>query len=184
PRLYRGAGRSRWDGWCLCRLLHRTPAPLVSVPRYLGGPSVGRQAQNQRPHPAATTPAHAHRPHRQHPPNDAQPQATTRPPHAEADVRRPARISARFRAEPEACAHLAARPVRHAQAAGIDVGDASHWVCVEATPDGSDPVREFPAHTPGLRQLVAWLKLCAVTTIALEATGVYGHVLYLTLLEP
>src|SRR5262249_39614675 len=126
---------------------------------------------------------HAHRPHRQHPPKDAQPQATTRPPQAEADLRRAARISERLRAEAEACAHLAAQPVRHAQAAGIDVGDASHWVCVEATPDGSDPVREFPAHTPGLRQLVAWLKLCAVTTIALEATGVYGHVLYLTLLK-
>ena len=73
--------------------------------------------------------------------------------------------------------------MQHEHAAGIDVGDASHWACVEATPDGSDRVREFPAHTPGLRQLVAWLRHCGVTTIALEATGVYGHVLYLTLLE-
>src|SRR5262249_21962112 len=37
--------------------------------------------------------------------------------------------------------------------------------------------------TPGLRALVAWLTLCGVTTVALEATGVYGHVLFLTLLE-
>jgi transposase len=44
-------------------------------------------------------------------------------------------------------------------------------------------VREFPAHTPGLRQLVAWLVACGVTTVALEAGGVYGHVLFLTLLE-
>jgi hypothetical protein len=73
--------------------------------------------------------------------------------------------------------------VTNRHAAGIDVGDRTHWVCVEATPDGSDTVREFPAHTPGLRQLLAWLKLCAVTTVALEATGVYGHVLFLTLLE-
>jgi transposase len=80
-------------------------------------------------------------------------------------------------------AELAALPVHHPHAAGIDVGDVSHWVCVAATPDGSDTVREFPAHTPGLRQLVAWLRHCGVTTIALEATGVYGHVLYLTLLE-
>src|SRR5471030_214583 len=36
---------------------------------------------------------------------------------------------------------------------------------------------------PGLRQLVAWLKQCGVTTVALEATGAYGHVLFLTLLE-
>ena len=47
----------------------------------------------------------------------------------------------------------------------------------------SDAVREFPAHTPGLERLVAWLKLCAVTTVALEATGVYSHVLFLRLLE-
>jgi transposase len=44
-------------------------------------------------------------------------------------------------------------------------------------------VREFPAHTPGLRQLVAWLRERGVTTVALEATGAYGHVLFLTLLE-
>lgn len=72
-------------------------------------------------------------------------------------------------------------PDRHA--AGIDVGDSTHWVCVPATPDGSDTVREFPAHTPGLHQLVAWLKLCGVTRVALEASGAYGHVLFLTLLE-
>jgi transposase len=63
------------------------------------------------------------------------------------------------------------------------VGDASHWACVEPAPDGADTVREFPAHTPGLRQLVAWLRQCGVTTVALEATGVYAHVLFLTLLE-
>src|SRR5262249_61909036 len=47
-----------------------TPPPdafaLVSVPCYLGGSHVRRQAPNrQRPHPAATAPAQAHRPHRQ-----------------------------------------------------------------------------------------------------------------------
>ena len=80
-------------------------------------------------------------------------------------------------------AELAALPVHHPHAAGIEVGDASHWACVACTPDGSDTVREFPAHTAGLRQLVAWLRHCGVTTVALEATGVYGHVLFLTLLE-
>jgi transposase len=97
--------------------------------------------------------------------------------------RRQQRHDEQVRREAEACAKLASLPVTHHHAAGIDVGDRSHWVCVEATPDGSDTVREFPAHTSGLRQLVAWLKCCAVTTVALEATGVYGHVLYLTLLE-
>ena len=89
----------------------------------------------------------------------------------------------RVRREAEEVARLVATPVRHPHAAGIDVGDVSHWVCVEATPDGSDTVREFPAHTPGLRDLVAWLRQCGVTTVALEASGAYGHVLFLTLAE-
>jgi transposase len=75
----------------------------------------------------------------------------------------------------------AATPGRHA--AGIDAGDRTHWACVGATPDGTDTAREFPAHTPGLRQLVAWLRQCGVTTVAVEATGAYAHVLFLTLLE-
>jgi transposase len=85
--------------------------------------------------------------------------------------------------EAAGCAELVSLPVQHPHACGIDVGDASHWACVESTPDGSECVREFPAHTQGLRDLVAWLKRCAVTTVALEATGVYSHVLFLTLLE-
>ncbi len=84
---------------------------------------------------------------------------------------------------PASAAELSTMPVHHAHAAGIDVGDASHWVCVDSTPDGSDTVREFPAHTPGLRELIAWLRQCGVTTVALEASGVYGHVLFLTLIE-
>jgi transposase len=84
--------------------------------------------------------------------------------------------------ETAACAELAALPVQHVKAAGIDVGDATQWVCIDA--DGGDAaVREFPAPTPGLRQLVAWLREQGVTTVALEATGAYGHVLFLTLLE-
>ncbi len=99
------------------------------------------------------------------------------------DLRRAARHAEQARRDAEERARLASLPVQHAHAAGIDVGDASHWVCVESTPDNSDTVREFPAHTPGLRQLVAWLRQCAVTTVALEATGSYAHVLFLTLLE-
>jgi transposase len=90
---------------------------------------------------------------------------------------------ARLRQQVEAAAKLVSMPVRNPHAAGIDVGDTSHWVCVDATPDGSNPIREFPAHTPGLRELMTWLKFCGVTTVALEATGAYGHVLFLTLLE-
>ena len=79
-------------------------------------------------------------------------------------------------------AELASLPIQQTHAAGIDVGDATHWVCIDA--DGGDKaVREFPAHTPGLRQLVSWLREHGITTVALEATGAYGHVLFLTLLE-
>ncbi len=95
----------------------------------------------------------------------------------------PEPVPRHVRDQAEQCARLADAPAANPHAAGIDVGDTTHWVCVEATPDGSDTVREFFAHTPGLRQLVAWLKSCGVTTVALEASGAYAHVLYLTLLE-
>ena len=71
-------------------------------------------------------------------------------------------------------------PITQPRAAGIDVGDATHRVCVDSTPGG---VREFPAHTPGLRDLVGWLRQRGVSTVALEASGAYGHALFLTLVE-
>ena len=116
-------------------------------------------------------------------PTPAQPKTktTTNPP-SHHHARRDARRATQTRRQAEACAKLAAAPTKNPHAAGIDVGDRSHWVCVDAD-GGNDAVREFPAHTPGLRQLVAWLKEHGVTTVALEASGVYGHVLFLTLLE-
>src|SRR5271169_5360675 len=78
--------------------------------------------------------------------------------------RRAARRQAEFRRQAEAAAKFQSLPVTHRHDAGINVGDRTHWVCALATPDGSDTVGEFPAHTPGLRQLLAWLKGCAVTT--------------------
>jgi transposase len=99
------------------------------------------------------------------------------------DLRHAARLAAQQRRHAEDGAKIATLPVQHPHAAGIDAGDRDHWVCVEATPDGADTVRAFPTHTAGLRQLVAWLQHCGVTTVALEATGAYGHVLLLTLLE-
>ena len=77
---------------------------------------------------------------------------------------------------PKTPADLDSLPITHRHAAGIDVGDRTHWV---AAPN-ADPT-EFPAHTPGLRDLVAWLRQHGVTTVALEASGAYGHVLSLTL---
>src|SRR5262249_14176349 len=68
---------------------------------------------------------------------------------------------------------------RHA--AGIDSGDRSHWVCVGFTddPDRDDHlVREFAAHTVGLREIVAYLRQHGVTTVAMEATGIYWIALF------
>lgn len=57
-------------------------------------------------------------------------------------------------------------------AAGIDAGAEFHFVCVPeeaATP----AVRKFPTNTRGLYELADWLNECGVTTVAVEATGVY-----------
>jgi len=57
-------------------------------------------------------------------------------------------------------------------AAGIDVGATLHLVCV---PEGRDPqpVRSFGAFTADLEAVADWLTECGVTTVAMEATGVY-----------
>jgi transposase len=57
-------------------------------------------------------------------------------------------------------------------AAGIDIGSRSHYVAVGPDRD-SEPVREFPAFTADLERLADWLKSCAITTVAMESTGVY-----------
>ena len=57
-------------------------------------------------------------------------------------------------------------------AAGIDVGATVHFVCV---PEGRDPqpVQSFGAFTADLEAIADWLAQCGVTTVAMEATGVY-----------
>lgn len=71
-------------------------------------------------------------------------------------------------------AALQTLPLCNPHAAGIDLGQATHWVCVGFCSDAnSDCIREFPTHTDGLRQLAAYLREHQVSTVALEATGVY-----------
>lgn len=62
-------------------------------------------------------------------------------------------------------------------AAGIDIGSASHFVAI---PEGRDDqtVREFPTFTNNLIELVAWLKKVGITTVAMESTGVYWIPVY------
>jgi transposase len=65
-------------------------------------------------------------------------------------------------------------PTVHPHAAGIDLGNAAHFVCVPAdsVPAGQSPVRQFGVFNPELDHLVEWLKQCQVQTVAMESTGV------------
>jgi transposase len=63
-------------------------------------------------------------------------------------------------------------PLSNPHAAGIDIGEAEHWVAVP--PDRSpEPVRRFGTFTADLDVLADWLLDCGVTTVAMESTGVY-----------
>jgi hypothetical protein len=76
-------------------------------------------------------------------------------------------------------AQLEALPVLHPHAAGIDIGSRSHWVCVGfATAADSCLIREFPAHTAGLKAIAAFLREHQVDTVAMESTGIYWVPLY------
>lgn len=62
--------------------------------------------------------------------------------------------------------------VMHPNAAGIDIGSASHYVAVR--PDrGEDTVREFGCFTEDLVAMAHWLLECGVDIVAMESTGVY-----------
>ena len=62
--------------------------------------------------------------------------------------------------------------ITHPNAAGIDIGIASHYVAVPADRD-DEPVREVSSFTVDLHALADWLKTCDVDTVAMESTGVY-----------
>jgi len=56
--------------------------------------------------------------------------------------------------------------------AGIDAGSDTHWVSVR--PDRTEEsVRPFGTFTADLHELADWLVECEITTVAIEATGVY-----------
>ena len=70
----------------------------------------------------------------------------------------------------------------HANAAGIDIGNESHYVAV---PPGRDakPVRQFACFTEDLRRMAEWLKSCGIDTVAMQSTGVYWLPVYEILTE-
>jgi transposase len=67
--------------------------------------------------------------------------------------------------------------VAHPDAAGIDIGNESHYVAVPPSRD-PEPVRRFGCVTAELREMVAWLKQCGIRTVAMQSTGVYWIPVY------
>jgi transposase len=67
--------------------------------------------------------------------------------------------------------------VVHPHAAGIDIGNESHYVAVPPTRD-SQPVRHFGCTTVELKALAEWLKQCGIRTVAMQSTGVYWIAVY------
>ena len=67
--------------------------------------------------------------------------------------------------------------VVHANAAGIDIGNESHFVAVPPGRD-AEPVREFGSWTADLERMAAWLKSCRIETVAMQSTGVYWFAVY------
>jgi len=67
--------------------------------------------------------------------------------------------------------------ILHPHAAGIDVGNQSHFVAV---PPGRDPepVREFGCWTAALIEIADWLHSLAITHVVMQSTGVYWMALY------
>ena len=62
--------------------------------------------------------------------------------------------------------------VVHADAAGIDIGNESHFVSIPADRDPV-PVREFGSWTAALHEMASWLKEHGIRTVAMQSTGVY-----------
>jgi transposase len=67
--------------------------------------------------------------------------------------------------------------VVHPDAAGIDIGNESHYVAVPPSRD-NQPVRCFGCTTAQLKAMATWLKQCRIRTVAMQSTGVYWIAVY------
>jgi hypothetical protein len=67
--------------------------------------------------------------------------------------------------------------VVHPDAAGIDIGNGSHYAAVPSSRD-REPVQRFGCTTAELRGMAAWLKQCGIRTVAMQSTGVYWIPVY------
>jgi transposase len=66
----------------------------------------------------------------------------------------------------------AALQVVHTNAAGIDIGNESHFVAIPPDRD-ANPIREFGSWTADLQEMARWLKEHDIQTVAMQSTGVY-----------
>jgi len=68
----------------------------------------------------------------------------------------------------------------HRRAAGIDVGSAENYVAIptEGLASGESPVRVFGVFSAEQDALVEWLRKHQITTVAMEATGIYWRSLF------
>ena len=62
--------------------------------------------------------------------------------------------------------------VVHRDAAGIDIGNESHFVSIPPDRD-SEPIGEFGSWTADLLRMASWLKEHGIRTVAMQSTGVY-----------
>lgn len=62
--------------------------------------------------------------------------------------------------------------VVHPDAAGIDIGNASHFAAIPPERDPV-PIREFGSWTAALQEMASWLTAHGIRTVALQSTGVY-----------
>jgi metal-responsive CopG/Arc/MetJ family transcriptional regulator len=67
--------------------------------------------------------------------------------------------------------------VVHPDAAGIDIGNESHYVAAAPSRD-KQPVRSFGCTTGELKAMADWLKQCGIRTVAMQSTGVYWIAVY------
>lgn len=65
-------------------------------------------------------------------------------------------------------------------AAGVDIGSAENYIAVpgQAVKEGEPTVRCFGVTSPEHDAAVEWLRGCGITTVAMEATGIYWITLY------
>ncbi len=70
----------------------------------------------------------------------------------------------------------------HPNAAGIDIGNAAHYVAVPPDRD-RQAVRRFECFTEDLKKMADWLIQCGIDTVAMQSTGVYWLPAYEILTE-